>query len=192
MRQVILRVLLTLVLGLSLFPIGILYAEDERPPPGFENAQLRLQLFPWSTEQMAAFFEARGFPASMIETLSAYCFFTASIKNKRNDVLQLDLANWEFVSQDGKLRRIPRSQWPPLWKKMNIPLASQSTFRWMLLPETLNFYADEKEGGNVVLRKTTAVFSLQAQFGLGENTEPVIATVNNLQCADAAEAIESP
>lgn len=141
---------------------------------------------------MAAFFEARGFPASMIEALSAYCFFTASIKNKRNDVLQLNLANWEFVSQDGKLQRIPRSQWPPLWKKMNIPLASQSTFRWMLLPETLNFYAHEKEGGNVILRKTTAVFSLRARFGVGKNTEPVVVTVNNLHCADAAEAIKSP
>ncbi|MCF6338449.1 MAG: hypothetical protein L3J84_10950 [Gammaproteobacteria bacterium] len=127
----------------------------------------------------------------MIETLSAYCFFTASIKNKRNDVLQMDLARWEFVSRKGKLQRIPRSQWPPLWEKMNIPLASQSTFRWMLLPETLHFYAHEKEGGNVVLRKTTAIFSLRARFGLGENTEPVIAIVNNLQCADAAGAIKS-
>jgi len=187
-RQVIIRVLLALAFGLSLFTIGVLYAEDEKSPPGFENGQLRLQLFPWSTEQMAAFFEARGFPVAMIEKLSAYCFFTATIKNKRDDVLQLDLADWRFVSQDGELQRMPRSQWPPLWKKMGIPLASQSTFRWMLLPETLHFYPYEKEGGNVVLKKTTAAFSLRARFGLGGNTDPVIATVDNLQCADVTEA----
>ncbi len=191
-QRFVVRVLLTAALGFVLFPANALHAADEKPPSGFENAQLRLQLFPWSTEQMAAFFEARGFPKAMIEELSAYCFFTASVKNKRNDVLQLDLSNWVFTSQGQRLQRIPRSQWPPLWKEMGIPLASQSTFRWMLLPERLDFYAHEKEGGNVVLKKTTAVFSLRARFGLGENTEPVIVTVDNLQCADAAGAIKSP
>jgi len=177
-------------LGFTLVLISVLYAADEKPPPGFENAQLRLQLFPWSTEQMSAFFEARGFPKAMIEELSAHCFFTASIKNKRNDVLHLDLTNWEFVPQDRKLQRIPRSQWLPLWKAMNIPLASKSTFRWMLLPETLSFYAHEREGGNIVLKKTTAPFSLRAWFGLGGNAEPVLVTVNDLQCVDAAGAIK--
>jgi len=192
-QWIAIRAFLMVLFGLFLFPMGVLYAADKTPPAGFENMQLRLQLFPWSTEQMAAFFEARGFPSTMIEALSAYCFFTATIKNKRNDVLRLDLARWEFVSQEGqKLQRIPRSKWPPLWKEMNIPLASQSTFRWMLLPETLHFYAHEQEGGNVVLRKTTVSFSLRAQFGLGENADPVIATVHNLQCADAAEAMTSP
>ncbi|NOX91826.1 MAG: hypothetical protein GXP18_05070 [Gammaproteobacteria bacterium] len=184
------RVFLAVAFAFSVFPANV-YTADKKPPASFENAQLRLQLFPWSTEQMAAFFEARGFPTAMIEELSAYCFFTASIKNKRNAVLQLDLTNWDFVSRDGRLQRIPRSQWPPLWKKMNVPLASQSTFRWMLLPETLHFYAHEKEGGNIVLKKTKAIFSLRARFGLGENTGPVVAMVNNLQCADATEVIKS-
>ena len=40
-------------------------------------------------------------------------FFTASIKNKRNDVLYLDLANWEFVREDRWIQKMPRSQWPP-------------------------------------------------------------------------------
>lgn len=190
MRRIIVGMLLMITFGFLLFPAS-LSAADEKSPPGFENAQLRLQLVPWSTEQMAAFFEARGFPTAMIKKLSAYCFFTATIKNKRNDILQLDLTDWRFVSRDGDLRRIPRSQWPPLWKAMNIPLASQSTFRWMLLPETLRFYAQEKEGGNIVLKKITVSFSLRARFGLGENTEQVIATVDNLQCADTPETKKS-
>ena len=64
-----------MALGLSLIPISVLYAADEKPPAGFESAQLRLQLFSWSTEQMSAFFEARGFPKAMIEELSAYFFY---------------------------------------------------------------------------------------------------------------------
>ncbi len=191
MRELTTCVLLTIVFGFLVFSASV-YAADEKSPPGFENAQLRLQLFSWSTDQMSAFFEARGFPTAMIETLSAYCFFTASIKNKRDDVLQLNLADWRFVSQDGELRRIPRSQWPPLWEAMGIPLASQSTFRWMLLPETLHFYPHEREGGNIVLKKTSVFFSLQARFGLGGNTEPVIVNVGNLQCADVAEAKKIP
>jgi len=73
---------------------------------------------------------------------------------------------------------------------MNIPLASQFTFRWMLLPETLNFYAHGKGRWQHCPKKTTASFSLRAGFGLGGNVEPVLVTVNDFQCADAAGAIK--
>jgi len=51
---------------------------------------------------------------------------------------------------------------------MNIPLASQSTFRWMLLPETLSFYAHEREGGNIVLKKQPPLFHCVLGLGWGE------------------------
>lgn len=153
----------------------------------FESEQLLLHLRPRSLEQMAGFFEARGFPARMIERLSGYCFFTVVIKNKMNDVLWLDLGGWQFFTHQHSLSRMPRSVWPPLWKSENIPLASQATFRWTLLPETLNFYAHESEGGNIILQKTSERFSLRARFGKGEGREAIMASIDNLQCADAME-----
>lgn len=105
-----------------------------------------------------------------------------------NDKLWLDLREWDFSTQQKRLSRMPRSKWPPVWKGLKIPLAAQSTFRWTLLPETLNFYAHETEGGNIILQKINTPFELRARFGVGERKETLMATVKNLLCADAKEA----
>jgi len=177
-----------------IFFVGVMfstaYAEDNKSLSSFENAQLSLKLFPRSSEQMAGFFEARGFPRSMIEELAGYCFFTVVIKNKMNDKLWLDLREWNFSTQQKRFTRIPRSKWSPVWAKLNIPLAAQSTFRWTLLPETLRFYANETEGGNIVLQKTTRPFVLRARFGIGDENNLMMATVKNLRCADAERTTE--
>lgn len=152
----------------------------------FENEQLRLRLSPRSTEQMAGFFEARGFPAAMIQRLSDYCFFTVVIKNKMTRPLWLDLSDWEFSSDQQHLSRIPRSAWPPVWKALHIPLAAQATFRWTLLPETLRFYAHESEGGNIILQKTQRPFVLRARFAVGaKKAASLVATIDDVRCADA-------
>jgi len=178
-----------MVVVLSILFTGV-HAAEKKVPPSFENLQLRLKLFPRSTEQMAGFFEARGFPVAMIQQLSNYCFFTVVIKNKSNDKLWLDLREWNFSTKQQPLSRIPRSMWPPIWEKLNVPLAAQATFRWTLLPETLHFYANESEGGNIILQKTSTPFTLRARFSLGKNNMSMIATVNDLQCADAVEVTQ--
>lgn len=167
---------------------GVKNAISKKSALTVENQQLRLRFLPRSTSQMAAFFEARGFPSVMRERLSEYCFFTVIIKNKMNAALWLDLADWNFMAQQQTVARLPRSVWPPIWKELNIPLASQATFRWTLLPETLKFYAHESEGGNIILQKTTQRFLLKARFATGEDKEPMLVTLHNLQCADATEA----
>jgi hypothetical protein len=175
---------LLIMLGMDLL-LNATHAAEKKPSLSFENAQVRLQLFPRSNEQMAAFFEARGFPETMIAQLSEYCFFTVVIDNKMDAELWFDLSEWDFFAQQQRVPRIARSKWPPVWKSLNIPMASQSTFRWTLLPETFDFYANESEGGNIILQKTTAKFSLAARFGLGKQRRILQASVNNLQCADA-------
>ena len=153
----------------------------------FENEQLRLRLRPRTTAQMAGFFEARGFPKVMINELSQYCFFTVGVKNKTTGELQLDLSAWEFKAAQNPVKRLPRSVWPPMWKELNIPMASQSTFRWTLLPERLNFYAQEGEGGNIILQKTEQAFSLKARFEAGKDKQVVEAVIDDIQCADVSQ-----
>jgi len=186
MRQIVSRISLMLIVSIGLLS-PMASAADKKSSPNYENQLLRLRLFPRSTEQMAGFFEARGFPLVMIQRLSEYCFFTVVIKNKTNGKLKLDLSEWNFATEQGGLTRIPRSTWPPIWKELNIPLAAQATFRWTLLPEELHFYANESEGGNIILQKTNEPFILRARFVLGETSTPMLATVNNLRCADVAE-----
>ncbi len=86
-----------------------------------------------------------------------------------------------------QLVRYPRSKWPSIWEELRVPKSSQSTFRWTLLPETLRFYAHESEGGNIILQKTTETFVLRARFALDDGSPSLLATVNDLRCADAAE-----
>ncbi len=151
----------------------------------FENEQIKVQLFPRSPNQMAGFYEAREFPKKMVDVLTGFCFMTAVIHNKTKDVFWLDLDSWKFVADSGEMKRVHRKQWPLRWKKMNIPMASQSTFRWTLLPEKLEFFPDEHEGGNVILISTQNVFSLRASFSVGKNKDKgsIMARIDNIRCA---------
>jgi hypothetical protein len=152
----------------------------------FEDENIKLQLFPRSPNQMAGFYEARGFPKEMVKVLSGFCFMTVVIHNKTKDVFWLDLDNWKFTPDSGEIQRVHRKQWPPRWKKMSIPMASQSTFRWTLLPEAIEFFPDEHEGGNMVFVSTKNSFLLQASFDAGKNKEKgrIVARINNVQCAE--------
>ena len=151
----------------------------------FENDQLRIRFMPRTPDQMAGFFEARGFPKNMREQLAGYCFFTVTIKNKSQDIVWLDLTHWRFVTATGEVKRVQRQFWPPLWQQLGIPMASQSTFRWTLLPETLDFQPAEQEGGNVVLENTLQEFALQAEFAVGEKRDQNVikANIDQLRCA---------
>ena len=167
-------------------------AADKVDDLSFQDELLRLRLSPRTAEQMAGFFEARGFPPVMIEELGQYCFFTVVIKNKSDKPLWLDLREWRFYSGKQEVRRVPRNQWPPIWKKKNIPMAAQSTFRWTLLPEQLDLQVDESEGGNVILERSAKHFSLEARFALGETGQKGerLVRIDNLSCASLAPAVK--
>lgn len=151
----------------------------------FENEQIKLQIFPRTPNQMAGFYEAREFPKRMVGVLTGFCIMTVVIHNKTQNIFWMDLENWKFISDSGDEKRVHRKQWPPRWKKMNIPMASQSTFRWTLLPEALEFFPDEHEGGNVILVSMKKAFSLQASFAAGKNKDKgsIMARINNIRCA---------
>ena len=124
-----------------------------------------------------------------MEELNQYCFFTVVIKNKGKKPCLLEMSEWHFMAGEKigeqEVRRIPRSYWPPKWAAMHVPMSAQSTFRWTLLPEELDFQPDESEGGNVILERTKNSFSLKAPFGLGPASQCGIrvARINNLECA---------
>ncbi len=161
----------------------------------FENEQIKLQLFPRTPNQMAGFYEARGFPKKMVDVLAGFCFMTVVIHNKTNNVFWMDLDNWKFASDSGGPQRVHRKQWSPRWKIMSIPMAPQSTFRWTLLPESLEFFPEEHEGGNVIFVSTKNSFSLQASFTVGKNKDKgsIVARINNIRCAkDGAEEVIQP
>lgn len=154
--------------------------------PVYRDARLTVRLSPRTPQQMAAFYEARGFPRTMVDRLSAQCFITVLIGNTGPDIVWLDLANWTFRNADGRVERRDRVYWRQQWQALRIPLAHQSTFRWTLLPERLDFRPGEHEGGNIVLPHSDAPLRIAARFDVGADRkgEPILVEFDAVRCAE--------
>ena len=151
-----------------------------------KTPELEIQFKSRTPNQMASFYEARGFPKAMRDILKKQCFITVGILNKSQTKIWLDLSNWKF-SVDGKpLQREHRDYWKKRWQDMGMPLNKQSTFRWTLIPETLDYLPGEHEGGNIVLPFTDKAITLTASFATGKNKQgkTLTITTDKLFCAE--------
>jgi hypothetical protein len=72
---------------------------------------------------------------------------------------------------------------------MNMPQASISTFRWTLIPETLDYLPDEEEGGNIILPRVSGPIQVKASFPTGEHKQGPVINIefDRLFCADNEE-----
>ncbi|MCK5001939.1 MAG: hypothetical protein KAJ92_06085 [Gammaproteobacteria bacterium] len=149
---------------------------------------MSIEFAPRKPEQMGSFYEARGFPREMREVLKQQCFITVKIHNNSQKKIWLDLANWQFSVNGKPLKREHRDVWKQHWQAMNVPLRFQSTFRWTLIPETLDYLPGEEEGGNLVLPFTKEKITLDAKFATGENRDgkPIHIHFEQLYCAEDA------
>ncbi len=177
------HILLLITIFFSLFVSPSSQAVSETV---YESPDLEVGLKPRTPEQIAAFYEARGFNKPMIEMLKQQCFITVWVHNKSKRVIWLDLSKWEFTNSTGKVIRKDRQYWKDTWKTMKIPLAHQSTFRWTLIPEMLDFQPDEREGGNIILPRDNRSLMIQAKFPTHADKSGVAITVSfdNIRCAE--------
>lgn len=179
------RILLLALATVACVPAQARAIKDDQRP-AYEDERLSLRLRPRTPEQVAAFYEARGFPQPMIDLIREQCFVTVGIHNKTGGILWHDLGRWRFIKPAGEIRRLDRNWWNRQWQAMEAPMPSRSTFRWTLLPEKLDFRPDEAEGGNITLPRSGDTFTLEAWFRVGTEGqgEDVLVRVENLRCAD--------
>jgi len=151
----------------------------------FENQQIKVRIATNPPQPISAFYEGRKFQKNMIDILKQQCFVSIFIHNKSDHFIWLDLSQWQFNNSDGKISRLDRHYWKTKWQEMNIPVAHQSTFRWTLLPEKLDFHPDEKEGGNILLPRLGKPFNFTARFYTGKDKKgtPINLKFNNMTCA---------
>ncbi len=151
-----------------------------------DSEKLSVTLVPRTPQQMSAFYEARGFGRDMIAVLAEQCFITVLIRNKSDTILWLDLGQWTFGTADGAVVRRDRGYWRERWQAMQIPLAHQSTFRWTLLPERLDFRPGEQEGGNIILPRLGKPMTITARFDAGADRSgaPVMVEFKQVECAE--------
>lgn len=118
-----------------------------------------------TSEQIEAFYSARGFPAAALKTLREACFFTVGIRNGSDDVVWLELERFSIKDGSGKsVARITRPQWTKRLQALKVPLASQSTFGWTQLPERRDLQPDEPVGGNFAIPRQSGAVHLTANF----------------------------
>ena len=176
------KTLAAILLIAMIGPIPTLLEASENSQ--FDSPNLRIRLSPRTAQQIAAFYEARGFGQTMLTEIKKYCFITVYIRNKGKHILWHDLNNWHFTANGKILQRIKRDQFKKLWETMNIPLAHQSIFRWTLLPEQLDFQPNEGEGGNIVLPWTNKGITIQAVFNSRERNsgKPISVKLDDISC----------
>ena len=150
----------------------------------FENQYFRLRLVPRTPNQIAAFYEARGFPSFAIAEVRKVCFITVGLGNRSKKKLYHDLSKWQFTDKDGVVQRVLRPNWKQRWNKMGLEKRFQSTFRWTLMPEKLDFYPQEGEGGNLIFPRTGRPITLRTRIQIGKNKTKIFeVTFKDITCA---------
>jgi len=152
----------------------------------FDDGRIRVHLHPRTPDQIAAFYEARGFPRPMVERLRAQCFITTTVRNLGDGIVWLEPARWEFRRADGRaIHRRDRAYWKARWAAMDAPRPARSTFRWTQLPESLDLRPGEGEGGNVILPRVSGEFTLIAHFPTREDRtgSAIVVRFAGMRCA---------
>lgn len=150
-----------------------------------ETRHFRMRLVTRTPNQIAAFYEARGFPQFALDEVRKVCFITVGLGNKSSTRLYHDLSRWQFSDKSGPVKRILRSDWKSRWTELGLQKRFQSTFRWTLMPEKLDFYPQEGEGGNLIYPRTGNPITIIARLTIGEaeHARHYDVHFNNIQCA---------
>jgi hypothetical protein len=164
---------------------GVCRAADTPPTrPEIDNKDFTLRLAPRTPNQMAAFYEARGFPQFAIDEIRKTCFITVGLRNNGNAVVWFDLSNWHFITPKGPLHRILREDWKKRWNELGLDERFQSTFRWTLAPEQLDYRPNEREGGNMTLPRTDEPITITGEIAVGEQKNKIYTIkFENIRCA---------
>ncbi len=161
----------------SLFLISVIFfcsSDLFAAEPKFDltNHGIELQIAVRAPAQVAAFYEARGFPQQALQRLRETCLITFRIHNQRKDVVWLELENWHFRDAKGyAVRRLDRKYWNALWETLDMPLSNRATFGWTLLPENRDLQPGESVGGNIAVVAPPRPFTLKALFHTGARKE---------------------
>ena len=158
----------------------------EKPYPGpfVENEEFLFVLMPRTPEQMAAFYEARGFPPAAIGKIKATCFVTVHIENHSQRVIWVEPHTWKFSSKEQPLQRLDGNYWETQWDAIGLQQANRATFGWTQLPAVRDLQPDEPVGGNIVFPGTTGNFDLEAvlQTGKDRRGDPIEVRFENVAC----------
>lgn len=172
-----------LILLLTSSAVTIAASPKKPARPGFENELFRIRVITRTPNQITAFYTGRGFPQKALDELRKVCFITIGMGNKGKQRVGLDLNQWSLETSDGQIKRILRPDWRKRWAKIGLEKRFQSTFRWTLMPEKLDFFPYEGEGGNLTIPYTDKPITLKAKVPVGDDDKQIYdVEINNIRC----------
>jgi hypothetical protein len=149
-----------------------------------------IRVRPNTSLQMAAFYEARGFPASALTELKSACFMTVGVRNEREQILWLEPKRWNLTDADGKkVELIDYAHWDRLWQQHRVQPSARTAFRWTQLPESRDLHPHEPVGGNISFKPGKGPYTLAMGFRLGPDKagEEVRIRVSGLTCSGQSD-----
>ena len=90
-----------------------------------------IQLLP---EFVQAIYSSRDLPPAIFDSMRGYCIFGTVVRNETPHALSYRVAEWRYVTADGKQHRLrTKSQWVAAWKKLG------ADFSYSILPDDMTF-----------------------------------------------------
>jgi hypothetical protein len=140
---------------------------------------LSLQVIQLMPDYVTAMYSARGLPPSLVKTMASHCVFGTIIKNESGEQLSYRVADWRYVTADGKAQPIKtKTEWVKEWKDQGI------SFRWSILPDDQTFEPGDWSQGftTIPLPPDSSLNLIYTWRYQGENHK---GTLEGLRCAPA-------
>ena len=141
---------------------------------------LSLQLIQLLPDYVTAVYSARGLPPSLVKTMASHCVFGTIIKNESDEQLSYRVADWRYVTDDGKTQQPikTKSEWVKEWKDQGV------SFRWSILPDDQTFEPGDWSQGftTIPLPPDSSLKLIYTWRYQGENHKH---TLEGLRCAPA-------
>jgi hypothetical protein len=175
----------TVVILLLIFPMMLSGEEVQKkqdPETGLlswniEDRGLSLELIQLLPDYIRAIYSSRGLPKDIVEDMASYCVFGTIIKNLSDTQLSYRVADWRYVTADGKEHVLKtKTQWLTEWRKRGVK------FAWSLLPDDQVFdVGDWSQGFTTVKLPHGSTFDLVFTWKLEEKIHA--GKIENLHCA---------
>jgi hypothetical protein len=178
MKKTVMVLLLTIPMALS----AAVVQKKQDPDTGLlswsvEDRGLSLELIQLPPDYIRAVYSSRGLPKYIVEDMALYCVFGTIIKNLSDTQLSYRVADWRYVTADGKAHALKtKTQWLTEWRKGGIK------FAWTLLPDDQVFdVGDWSQGFTTMKLPRESTFDLVFYWKLEEKTHA--GKIENLSCA---------
>ena len=138
-----------------------------------------LELIQVMPDYVKAVYASHDLPPAVVDSMSAYCVFGTVAQNRSGGKLSYRVADWRFVTPDGKKHPLKtKTGWLAEWKKLG------SDFGWSILPAAITFDAgDWAQGFTTVRLPPSSRFDLI--YSWRHHGKHYTGTFKNLVCAPA-------